>query len=486
MSIRRNTAYNLVGAAVPMVLALATVPIYLEEIGVERFGILSIAWLLLGYFGVFDLGLSRATAHQIAVRPDQSEIDHAETFWTAIATNLCLGVLGAALLWVAGVWYFSWHIDTTDTLRQEAISAMPFLALAVPVATTSGVMFGALQGRQRFKEINAISILSATLLQLFPLGLAVWLGPSLSILLSAALISRLLTMALIWKYCRSTVIGKYIPQFNRRIMRKLLNYGGWVALTSLLGPFLVIIDRFAIGALLGAVAVAIYTLPFQLAQRLSVIGSSISSALFPRLSASKYDEQELLSDRATKALASVMTLPTLMAILVMDPFLRFWIGGELSLQSAPIGKILFIGFWINAFATVPYALLQARGRPDLVAKTHIAEIPLYLGLLWFSMSYVGLVGAAMVFSLRCAVDYLLLTRVARRSWGVSAYLIRALSILSVGALISTYFPLPDPRGWAALVVLGTLALAVSWFASPPEVKGMITGMRKRVLQKGLW
>src|ERR1700722_565882 len=117
VSLSRHAGYNLVGSLIPIILSLITVPIYLKLVGAERFGVLSIAWLLLGYFGLFDLGLGRATAFRIAALRDAHPDARANTFLAALAVNCGLGLIGGLVLWGAADYFFSHVFKVQERLR---------------------------------------------------------------------------------------------------------------------------------------------------------------------------------------------------------------------------------------------------------------------------------------------------------------------------------------------------------------------------------
>ena len=62
----RNTVLNLVGLVVPLAVGFVTIPMVVRALGNERFGILALVWVVLGYFGLFDLGLGRTTTRYVA------------------------------------------------------------------------------------------------------------------------------------------------------------------------------------------------------------------------------------------------------------------------------------------------------------------------------------------------------------------------------------------------------------------------------------
>ncbi|MCU1256814.1 MAG: Membrane protein, partial [Candidatus Angelobacter sp.] len=70
-SIAGNTFWNLLGNCFPVAVAVVCLPILKRGLGTERLGIISLAWVVIGYFGLFDLGLSRALTKLVAERIGQ-------------------------------------------------------------------------------------------------------------------------------------------------------------------------------------------------------------------------------------------------------------------------------------------------------------------------------------------------------------------------------------------------------------------------------
>jgi O-antigen/teichoic acid export membrane protein len=465
-----------IGAVIPLLLSLVTVPIYLALLGPDRYGVLAIAWLLLGYFGLFDLGLGRATSFRISALRNASAGERAATLWTAIAVNLAMGLVGALILWGAAAWFFSQVFKVDAAIRPEIVAGVPFLAMAVPIATLTGVLTGALQGREQFLRTNSISVTSTILFQLFPLAVAFFWGPNLPRLLMAALAARLVAVAILWVLCHAELTRGHALRIERARFRELLSFGGWVSITSLVGPLLVITDRFLIGAILGAVAVTLYSVPFQLAQRIAILPGALTTALFPRLSASSPEEQRRLGGLAFRTLAALMTLPVLVAIFAIGPFLELWVGREIGGQAAPIGRILLIGFWINAFALIPFTRLQASGRPDLVTKILLAQVPPYLLGLALAMKLYGLTGCALMFVLRCFADLLLLSWVLEKRVAGFAMLLANLVLLCAAAALLSFIPPLGAWWFVSGLVLGSIALAMALSSLPLDSRQKLLAM----------
>src|SRR6266850_8162632 len=70
-----NTLWNLFGSCFPILIAIICLPVLKSSLGTDRLGVISLAWVVIGYFGFFDLGLSRALTKLVAEKLGQARHD---------------------------------------------------------------------------------------------------------------------------------------------------------------------------------------------------------------------------------------------------------------------------------------------------------------------------------------------------------------------------------------------------------------------------
>jgi O-antigen/teichoic acid export membrane protein len=470
LSVGRFASYNLLGEIIPQLVTLVTIPMYLHLVGTERFGILSLSWLLLGYFGLFDLGLGRATSFRISMQRDAEPSERAETFWSALLVNVGMGLIGGVVLWFAGDWFFRSIFKVDEAMRPEILESMVLLALSLPIATLTGVLTGSLQAREKFLETNKVSVISTILFQIFPLIVAWYYGPRLIWLLAAAFVARGLALVVLWSYCHKELISGQPVRVGKESIKALLGYGGWISLNAMIGPVLVMLDRFAIGAVLGAKFVAYYTVPFQIAKRLAILPTALTSAIFPRLAVASAEESRLLGEKALRTVNSIVTPLVVIAVLFIEPFIQLWVNKELATVSGPIGRVLLIGFWANALAIVPINRIMASGRPAAVTRLYLIQIPIYLPLLYLGMHYYGLMGAALALLVRLYMDFLLISWTADRRILGAAIAFESTIILTLAAFLSHFVSIWNPLWWGGAITLIAVSALQSWRHCPVDLR----------------
>lgn len=412
MSIKRNTIINLIGAIVPMAVMLITVPLYLAQLGEARYGVLALVWLILGYFSFLEMGLGKATANQIAKASDAPDAERAEIFWTALLINAAMGAVAAGILWLLGDYLITSILKMPDEFRREALAALPWLIATLPVALTSAVLNGALEGRSCFFTVNVLQVCGSTIFQIAPLIAATYYHPSLEIVIPVAILSRLLMYLPFLFYCYKSVPLSIIPKFSFARGKSLFKYGGWVSVSGVATPIVETFDRFMLGAIVGAQAVSHYTIAYQLATKIRIIPASLTRALFPRLSSDSSNPSEL-AERSVRKFLPIMTVVIISAIYFTQPFLDFWLKNEAALNIAPICIIFLVGVWSNSLAYMPYTLLHASGKTKLVAVIHLAELLPFISILYLLTLNFGVLGAVTAWTLRATFDAIFLYIAAR-------------------------------------------------------------------------
>lgn len=475
-SLKRSAAFNFIGGVLPMLVALGTTPVYLDHIGAARYGVLAIVWMVQGYFGFFDLGLSSATANRIAQLSDDPPDERESVLWTALILNAGLGVAGGIVLYALMRLLFalSGVFDMGPELAAELRPVLPCVACLVPLSNLISVFNGALTGRERFGALNGVQLPVTLMYQLVPLAAALIFGPSLRHLVIATMVagsaSLLLTFAVVWRV--------FPLRFNaaprRAFVGKLFSYGAWISVTTLAQPLLETADRLMIGHVLGPQSVTYYQVPFNLAARVRIVPGVIAKALFPRLSALDAKNAAALTGDALRGIAAVLTPMTVFGMFLMHPFLALWIGQDFAARAASVGETILPGIWIGALASIAACHLQAIGRPGIVARLQVYEtVPFFL-LLWWALHAFGVTGAALAWTARSALDGVLLFRAARLDSRPMRFILApALIVLAAYAATLVFAPLtwPGIASW-----LATTGVALAWTARvQPEAFARVSG-----------
>ena len=402
--LRRNFVFNLIYPMMRLAVSIVTVPIYIHHVGDARYGVISIVWILLGYFGFLDLGLSRASTNALSKLRDAAQPDRARVLLTTIILNFCFGLVGTVLIYFVGGYLFQHVLSVPDALKPEVEGALPWIACLFPMALVSGAAMGALESRERFLTANLFQMFSMILSQIAPVIMAVFVSPSLAVVIPTVAIAQALNTMIQLGYIYRLEGPISFKAFDPTEARKLLGYGGWVTVSSLISPLLVSADQFLIGSLIGVAGVAHYAVPMNLVSRTQTFPGALARTFFPRMSVLSEDAARELGARALESLGYGYAAICAPAIVISPVFFRYWIGHDFAQIAAPVAQILFIGAWINGLAFVSFTLIQGQGRPDLTGKLHFAEIFPFLGILWLLTSALGLNGAAIAWSLRSAVD----------------------------------------------------------------------------------
>lgn len=436
----RNSLLNLLGQLAPMMVAVVTVPALIGQMGTDRFAILTLAWMTIGYFGLFDLGLGLALTQALASRREgESAEERSAMTWTALGLMAALGAAAMLALTLVAPWLVERALNIPAALRTECLHAMYLLALSLPCVIVTSGLRGSLEAYHRFDLVNAIRL---------PLGTLMYLGPLLVLPFSVSLVPivallvllRVLAFAAHLKVCR-----RHVPELRGAFALRpalvvpLVRLGSWTTISNVVSPLMVYLDRFVIGALLPVAAVAYYVTPYDLVTKLWLIPAALNGAFFPALAESIARDRRRaveLFEHASRAVF-VLIFPAVLLLTAFAPeVLRLWLGEEFARAGAGVLRWLGVGVLVNCIAQVAFAVIQGGRRPDLTAKVHMMEFPLYVAALWMLVRTYGITGAAMAWTLRVAVDAVVLLGIADWILGISGAVWRRTAPMMAAALVT--------------------------------------------------
>ena len=420
-SITKNTIYNLLGYGAPLVLAIILIPPLIRGLGDERFGILNLVWITIGYFSFFDFGVGKALTKIISEKIGSNQIEQIPSiFWTSLFLMLVISSL-VALVIMFFVPSLVKVFNLSNKMFAETLSTFYVLALAIPIVSTTAGLRGLLEAYQKFGIINIIR---------FFLGVFTFLGPILVLVFTKNLfwivvfliIVRLVIWLLYLLQCFK--INKDISNkidFNLNSIKPVLRFSIWITIANIVGPIILYSDRFLIGALISATAITYYATPYEVVTKMLLIPGALVGVLFPVFSASFLNSPDISKKiflRSAKFIFLIIYPVVFFLVMFSYEGIELWIGEKFAINSSLILQLLSIGILMNSISMIPNNFFQGIGKPKIPSLINLAELPVYVFIMWFSIQSYGIKGAAAAYLVMATIDAVSMYIVANKLYKI--------------------------------------------------------------------
>jgi O-antigen/teichoic acid export membrane protein len=396
-----NVTLNFLGQGFLLALSFGATPFIVHHLGAEFYGIVTLVQSVAGFAGLLNLGIGRALAKYVSElywKRDVIRIN--QLFQTAWACCIVCGLAGAAMLVGPEQAIKSAFFHSGPEINEKLITYAIYVAA---LGLFSSMLFEAISAiplaAQRFGFSNAINVLVGTVAS----GGSVVLlaaGYSVRSVLLINLISNVIGLIAYVIFSRGLIPElRLLPKLNLIALRELLAFSLPLLLSAISALIVNRVDRFILAYYLPLSAVAFYTLPYSISDKLSLGVGNVVSVVFPLASElhsrGAHDKIHELYFRSTRILV-LITLPLTVILLTIPwPILEYWLGVEYAAQGATSLSLLGAAAFLNALSAVPTVTSLGVGRPWVPSAFAFASSAISLIANFLLIPRYGINGAAL-------------------------------------------------------------------------------------------
>ena len=437
-----------------------------RNMGYETIGMLAFAVAYVEMFNILgDLGVS--TAHN--KRVNEHELDEGKCNGTYITIRLILNIFMIGTI-LSSILVYK-HVLGYN-YESELMEWVLYLTI---------FRFFIEHNIETFKIINAAKleiaknlvprIIGRFLQMLMKCGIAI-IGFSATYLVGAEIVACTLILLMLFLLFR----GAPLKRFNRSYFKIYATFALPVIFIGLVGSLSHRLDKVMIQVFVDSEEVGIYSIPLSISLIFLMIAMQITKLLFPTFSRlhsrKKFEQINLLSNRAVKYISMSMIAPLVFFLVFAEPVMVLLFGSDAAV-SAPILQVLLLGTYVTAIVT-PYAI-QVVSTGHLKIALGLSSLTLILvvvlnaifipdDLFGYQLFGLGGLGAAITTSLSLFIRGIFAKYFAKKLTGTRGYtriwthlLAGGLSAV-VGYLIWTALP----TDWYFLPLYGFAILVTSF------------------------
>jgi len=413
----RNISWNLLGYALPVIVAIIMIPVVMKHIGLERFGVLTLIIVLIGSMTVFDFGITRSVTNSVRKyldeKNDRAMLTVVKTGWLMITIVLLIISL---LFWVESQWIATHFFNVSNQqIRDEISGSMKIVAFSLPFVIAQTIFVGVMEAFGAFKKISLGKAPFSVLMYLVPMLISFYTPSLFYITLSLCILRCIMAVAFYLMMCSEiktvTPTSLMSVPVTKTIALELVKYGGWVSVGNIIAPIMLYIDRFFVASIVGASVFAYYTTPYDVVSRLAIVAVSVCGVLFPMLVtkiATDIRSANTYFIKVVLGIFAILVIPAVAGIFLSKWFLSVWISPAFAENSWKIFSMFLFGYLIHGLVQPAFVWIQACGKPWIIACCEIIDLTLYVIYLPLMTHHYGIMGAAIAWNFRMVLSLVVL------------------------------------------------------------------------------
>ncbi|MCD4676670.1 MAG: MOP flippase family protein [Desulfobacula sp.] len=372
----RGTKWTACSALLVTILQLARIIVLGRLLSPDDFGLMAMMLVVIGFAQIFrEMGLGSA----IIQRPNPTRNELSTIYWA----NIVLGMTVYFILLIATPLVASFY--KTDALK----AMLPIVAITFLVIPWGNQFRVLLQKELKFRSLSCIEVFSATVGTVASIYMA-WSGLGVWSLIYGQLVDSIFrTLALCWIGWRMNTWPKI--HFAAKDLSGYLKFGLNQVGAMTVNYFNSRADQLVIGAVLGAEALGLYSMAFNLVmmpvQKINPIFTRIA---FPVLAKIQGDRVRL--KRWYIKMLNILTslnAPVLIGFAIVAPIVIPIMLGSKWISIIPVVQILCVFSLIRSTGNPGGSLLLAVGRPDVEFYWNLGLLFLVPGTVFVSGMYGG-------------------------------------------------------------------------------------------------
>lgn len=467
--------------AVQVVVNLIYVPLLLQFIGINEFGLYQLVGSVMAYLLIMNTTVAAAVQryyNKYLALHDAEGASNVLAISRIIYRILCLAalVIGLALIALANFAY----ADSLSAAELHELSIMlGVLTVNVIIVLNNSIYTAAVEGHERFVFQNGLRV-AITALQPLAIFIAITISPNALAVIVVQLLSVVVEVVIRRRYA-ATRLGLQVKlvNFDRSLARAILVFSGGILLATVADQIFWRTDQLILGYFFGTASVAVYGIATQILMCYLPLGTSVSGVFLPKATRifRGEPEDETLSEMFVRiGRITFLLLGCVLSgfIVFGDSFIELW-AGEGFHDAYLVAVIVMVPFTIDLIQNIGLTILKVHNRFGFRAKVYFAAAVANIALTIAFVQVWGIIGAAlstaiaMLASSGLVMNWYYWKRVELDIPGFWREICRIAAplfvLFAVAAILSTTV-LPAPSNWGVLLlylIIYVLAyLGVGW------------------------